>query len=303
MFDTKYVDQIRLVLRCLPEISKQTCFALKGGTAINLFLRDLPRISVDIDLSYLPIKPRNESLQGISNALKSIKRDIFAGIDNCKITEETLQEYTIRLQVNTLNASITIEPNLILRGFVFEPQTRSLVKTAQDLFHAFVTTLTMAEPDIYGGKICAALDRQHPRDLFDIKLLLESTGLTHDIRRAFVIYLAGHDRPIGELLDPQFKDISQLHLSQFSGMARTEVTLDELYTTRQRLVQIIRKELDPAERQFLLSIKRGEPDWDILGINHIKELPAIQWKLQNLAKMEKSKHKTAVDKLRKILDI
>jgi hypothetical protein len=161
----------------------------------------------------------------------------------------------------------------------------------------------MAEPDIYGGKICAALDRQHPRDLFDIKLLLESTGLTHDIRRAFVIYLAGHDRPIGELLDPQFKDISQLHLSQFSGMARTEVTLDELYTTRQRLVQIIRKELDPAERQFLLSIKRGEPDWDILGINHIKELPAIQWKLQNLAKMEKSKHKTAVDKLRKILDI
>ncbi len=58
MFDRRYDAQVRLLIRCLPEIGRYPCFALKGGTAINLFVRDLPRLSVDVDLTYLPLKPR-----------------------------------------------------------------------------------------------------------------------------------------------------------------------------------------------------------------------------------------------------
>ncbi len=63
MFDPSYEARVGLLLRCLPEIDRQRCFALKGGTAINFFVRDLPRISVDIDLAYLPLHPRNEALR------------------------------------------------------------------------------------------------------------------------------------------------------------------------------------------------------------------------------------------------
>jgi hypothetical protein len=53
-----FTEQVRLLVALLPSVAKQTCFALKGGTAINLFLRDMPRLSVDIDLTYLPVEDR-----------------------------------------------------------------------------------------------------------------------------------------------------------------------------------------------------------------------------------------------------
>lgn len=72
--------------------------------------------------------------------------------------------------------------------------------------------------DTYGGKICAALDRQHPRDLFDIKLLLENEGLTEKIKKAFIVYLISHDRPIVEVLNPGLQDIKQIFENEFAGM-------------------------------------------------------------------------------------
>ena len=51
----QYVNQSRLLLQLLPLIKKYPHFALKGGTAINFFIRDFPRLSVDIDLSYIKI--------------------------------------------------------------------------------------------------------------------------------------------------------------------------------------------------------------------------------------------------------
>ena len=50
-----YYAQVRLLVRELPVVAKETCFALKGGTALNLFVRDMPRLSVDIDLAYVPL--------------------------------------------------------------------------------------------------------------------------------------------------------------------------------------------------------------------------------------------------------
>ena len=302
MFDDIYVRQAELLIRCLPEIGKQSIFALKGGTAINLFVRPMPRLSVDIDLTYLPLSGRDEALSDISRALDAIGRDVILRVTGVHVQVSRTNGAATKLVISLRDAQIKVEPNQVLRGSVYLPETRDLCAEAQALFEQFVSVRTLSLADLYGGKICAALDRQHPRDLYDVRLLLENEGLTPEIRRAFVVYLSSHDRPMHELLDPQFKDIASVYASQFAGMVREEVPVAFLCQARERLVNLIRQELDKDEKRFLLSMKQGEPEWDILGIKHLKELPALQWKLQNIRRMEKRKQADALGKLHRVLD-
>ena len=302
MFDDVYVRQAELMVRCLPEIGKQSIFALKGGTAINLFVRPMPRLSVDIDLTYLPLSGRDEALSDISRALDAIGRDVILRVTGVHVQVSRTNGAATKLVISLRDAQIKVEPNQVLRGSVYPPETRDLCAEAQALFEQFVSVRTLSLADLYGGKICAALDRQHPRDLYDVWLLLENEGLTPEIRRAFVVYLASHDRPMHELLDPQFKDIASVYATQFAGMVRKEIPVAFLCQARERLVNLIRQELDKDEKRFLLSMKQGEPEWDILGIKHLKELPALQWKLQNIRRMEKRKQADALGKLQRVLD-
>lgn len=301
MFDPVYVRQAELLVRCLPEINKQSVFALKGGSAINLFVRSMPRLSVDIDLAYLPLSGRNEALADISRALDAIERDVTRRVTGAHVQVSRIKGTATKLVISFGDAQIKVEPNQVLRGSVYPPKTRDLCAQAQALFEQFVSARTLSLADLYGGKICAALDRQHPRDLYDVRLLLENEGFTPEIRRAFVVYLASHDRPMHELLDPQFKDIADVYATEFAGMAREEIPVAVLCQTRERLVELVRQELDKDEKHFLLSMKQGEPDWDVLRIAHLKELPALQWKLKNIRQMEKRKRVDALEKLQRVL--
>lgn len=301
MFDPRYDAQVRLLLRCLPEIGRHRCFALKGGTAINLFARDLPRVSVDIDLTYLPVRPRQEAMQEVHDTLQSVKGLIEQHVRGSQVREHRRGNHAVALFASTDEAVIEIKPNLVFRGSVYEPQDLDLCPAAQEHFQAFVTAQTLSAGDLYGGKLCAALDRQHPRDLFDVKLLLEDTGITREIRRAFVVYLAGHDRPMNELLVPRLKGIQRLYEDQFAGMARSEVSSDDLRHVQEKLAPMIVSALDENERTFLLSMKRGEPEWNRLGIEHLAQLPALQWKLTNIRKMDPGKRKAALDQLARVL--
>ncbi len=303
MFDPVYVRQAKLLLQCIPEIGKHPCFALKGGTAINLFLRSMPRLSVDIDLTYLPLAGREQALDDINHALETIANDVTHRIPGARVQVGRTRGTATKLAVSLDNVQIKVEANLVLRGSVYPPETRDLCTAAQVLFALFVSAPTLSLADLYGGKMCAALDRQHPRDLYDMRLLFANEGLTPQLRRAFVVYLASHDRPMHELLDPQFKDIAKVYAGEFAGMTREEVPVAALCETRERLVTEIRKNLDADEKRFLVSIKRGEPEWDALGIAHLRELPALQWKLQNIGRMEKGKRKTALEKLQKTLNM
>ena len=301
MFESQYEDQVRLLLRCLPYISKHKCFALKGGTAINLFLQDLPRISVDIDLTYLPLKPRQEALEEIHEGLKLIKDEITKHNPDAHVNEKYVKQYLIKLFVSTRDAVIKIEPNVVFRGFVYEPQDLDLCSSAQDYFQSFVSTKTMSIADLYGSKLCATLDRQHPRDLFDVKLLMDSQGITPEIRRAFIVYLAGHPRLMSELLSPRIVDIDKIYNDHFTGMVLDEVPLDDLKEIQRILPKFLVRGLDADEKEFLLSMKRGEPDWRCLGFDHLDRLPALRWKLINIQNMDSNKHKKALERLTEIL--
>jgi len=85
-YSALYRKQVALLVKALPHVAKEPCFALKGGTAINLFIRNLPRLSVDIDLTYLPVAERAQSLNDIDAALKRIAERIKAVDGSVHIT-------------------------------------------------------------------------------------------------------------------------------------------------------------------------------------------------------------------------
>jgi hypothetical protein len=125
--------------------------------------------------------------------------------------------------------------------------------------------------DVYGGKLVAALDRQHPRDLFDVMQLFAHEGITPGIRRAFVVYLASSNRPVHEVLFPPLRDIQHDFEHNFRGMTAEPVPLDTLLAARERLVREIQQGLDQEERGFLLSLVAGTPEWERLGLAQLQK--------------------------------
>src|SRR5258708_3605217 len=117
-FSEIYRNQVALLIRTLPLIAPEDCFALKGGTAINLFVRDMPRLSVDIDLTYLPVLPRDESLKAIDDAMNRIAERIHGAIRNAEITKVALrpEEIVTKLLVRADGVQIEIEVTPVLRG-------------------------------------------------------------------------------------------------------------------------------------------------------------------------------------------
>ncbi len=296
-----YYKQVQLLMQVLPFVAKQACFALKGGTAINLFVREFPRLSVDIDLVYLPMKARDEALDEICEALDVISADLKTAFKDAEITEAYKSKRdSLRLIVARNGVQIKVELSPVLRGTVYEPRLMEVCEAVEEEF-GYVEVPVVALADLYAGKICAALDRQHPRDLFDVKWLLENEGLTDEIRKAFLVYLSSHNRPMAELLKPQYKELSAIYAGEFANMAETDVTLEELVAVRERLVELIHQGLTESEKGFLLTFKSREPDWALLGLEGVSELPAIKWKQINLAKMPENKHKLALEKLKGIL--
>jgi len=298
-------QQVLLLLSVLPHLTSEKKFALKGGTAINFFLRDMPRLSVDIDLTYLPIEDRTASLAAIGTSLETIAEKISTSLPDVQIQreEDRTSKWIRALLVQREGATIKVEPNLVLRGNVFPCQEQDLCESAQKRFAVFVTANRLSVEDLYGGKICGALDRQHPRDLFVVKILLENEGITDRIRKAFVVYLAGHDRPIHELIEPTRQDVRAIFERDFVGMTMTAVKYQDLIDARETLVSEIQKGLTSQERRFLLSLKEGKPEWKLLGLAGIEKLPAIQWKLLNIRKMDKRKNAQMIGKLRRVLDL
>ncbi|MCH4894328.1 MULTISPECIES: nucleotidyl transferase AbiEii/AbiGii toxin family protein [Sphingomonas] len=280
----RYAAQVALLVRMLPEIAEEESFALKGGTAINLFIRDLPRLSVDIDLTYLPVAERAESLAGVTSALNRIADRVRART-GAEVQQQGAKDGT-RLLVRSGATAVKIEANPVLRGTVFEPELRSVRAPVEDRF-GYAEIQVVSIPDLYAGKIAAALDRQHPRDLFDILYLLSNEGITDDLFTAFLVYLVSHNRPPHELLAPHLLDLSAAYHGEFAGMTLEEVSLEQLLGARDTLItEISHRSRQPPARGFLRSFYSGQPEWTLLGLDtDVAALPAVRWKLLNLAKL------------------
>ena len=286
-----YLDTARLLTQVAPFVFADGIFALKGGTAINLFVRDMPRLSVDLDLVFPDYSlPRDQALQRINEAVrKSAERLNARGFQTRTVIATDAGE--TKLIVRRGSIEVKIEVNFVMRGTVHPVQMTSLTPMARELLLADLEIPVVSLEDMYGGKLVAAMDRQHPRDLFDVMQLFKHEGITPAIRRAFVIYLASHNRPVHEVLFPSLRNIHQDFENNFRGMTTEPVELPELIATRERMISELQKGLEADERRFLLSLVANEPEWSSLGIAHAEQLPGIRWKMHNLEKLQKTNPK------------
>jgi predicted nucleotidyltransferase component of viral defense system len=211
-----YKNQVKLLLDVIPIVANESMFALFGGTAINLFVRNMPRLSVDIDLVYVPIEDDfNTGRMNIENGLSRIKTTVEKSIPRVSVTRQKDQKGDIKLNIQTPNSTIKVEVNPTGRGLISPAKKLALCNKTQEEFDVFCSINVVSLEQLYGGKICAALDRQHPRDLFDVKYLLENEGFTDDIKRGFVYSLLCSGRPIHEVIDPNLKDERQTMKDHF----------------------------------------------------------------------------------------
>lgn len=299
-----FEEQVRLLVRVLPYVARETDFALKGGTAINFFLRDMPRLSVDIDLAYLPLEPRETALPKIRAALARIGEQLMASSPAiATIDPPAVRENELRLLIRDGRTQVKLELSPVLRGTVFPPERRIIAPAVESAF-GYAEMQVLSHADLYAGKICAALDRQHPRDLFDVKLLYENEGLTDDLFRAFLVYAACSSRPVHELLAPNEKDIDDDFAREFAGMTVDPINIDALLSARKRMIDDIQARLNGNAADFLRTLQAGEPDFTLIGLPQAADLPGIKWKILNLKKLmadNPDKHRVQTETLRAII--
>ncbi|MBV8802046.1 MAG: hypothetical protein JO131_03600 [Gammaproteobacteria bacterium] len=85
--------------------------------------------------------------------------------------------------------------------------------------------------------------------------------------------------------------------------SETNISCQDLIDTRFQLIKTILNDFTDDERKFLMSFKEGNPDWDLIPIRGIENLPAVQWKLVNIKKIPEMKKDKSRDNLRKILGL
>lgn len=283
----EYLDVVRLLVRVAPVIFAEPGFALKGGTAINLFVRDLPRLSVDLDLVFVDYRLEREAALGaISTAVGNMSSQIGKLGLQVHVPSRTEGEEA-KLFIRQGRIEVKVEINQVLRGTIHPVATMRMVTAARDQLKADLRLPVLATEELYGGKLVAALDRNHPRDWFDVMLLLRTEGITPSVRRCFVAYLAAHNRPPHEVLFGPAKPLADSFDREFLGMTSYKVSLAELEDVQRKVRDELPRQLDDDERRFLVSLVRNAPDWSLIDIPHLKDLPAIRWKLTNLDRLQR----------------
>ncbi len=304
MITPSYISQADLLLQVIPHIATEKTLALKGGTAINLFLRKMPRLSIDIDLTYLPFDNRETALTNISDSLGRIRERIEKSIPETTVNKHTFEGNDVKLFVQSKKAQIKIEVNTITRGHLHPVRLLQVNDIVQERFKKFAAIQVVSDAELYGGKICAALDRQHPRDLFDVHLLFQESGLNEEVKNGFIEALVSHLRTMHEVLQPHMLDQRSAFENQFEGMSAISFTYEDFEATRERLVKVVNSSLSDKDRSFLVSFKQGYPDWDLFPVAGLEDMPAVQWKLiniQNLKNSNPEKHNELIHKLESLL--
>ena len=294
-----YRQQVELLLKIIPTLSEIETFAIHGGTAINLYVLDFPRYSVDIDVTYTPIKPREESFTEIHKNLSIIKEKVKSIIPNVIITEKPNKIYCTQKGI-----MVKVEVSGTKRGLVEPYEIKTLCPKAQHEFETSNSAKIVSLSQLYGGKITAALDRQHPRDLFDIKLMFDFVTDFEQVRKGFLYCLLGSDRPIIESLSPNRIDQQETMIKQFSGMTEIPFSYSDYKETREKLINFVNSNLSQQDKGFLIAFEAGSDLSQFVDYQEYFLFPSVQWKLQNINKLKEinpNKWKNNFKKIEKIL--
>ena len=277
----QYKNQVKLLLRIMPLIFRIEDFAVHGGTAINLFIKDMPRYSVDIDLTYIPLLERVESLENINALLTTLKSEIQRAVPGIRVIHKP---DVWKLLCTLSGISVKIEVNGTKRGLILPPEIHDLCPKAQKEFSMGGKARIVSFSQLYGGKIAAALSRQHPRDLFDCKYM--EINSFDDVKGGLLFALAGSDKPVIESLNPNPVNQTSALENQFAGMSDVPFNYADYEEARTNLIQTVNNNLNANDRHFLLSLENGEPDWTKCCAGDLSAFPSVKWKLSNIEKLK-----------------
>lgn len=295
----RYKKQVSLLIRIMPSVYRIKNFAVHGGTAINLFHKNMPRYSVDIDLTYIPIADRNSSLRLINQKLQEVKSYIEKSIPGIIVKHKP---EVWKLLCTLGDATVKIEVNGTKRGVIGTPVDMPICEKARNEFNMGCKARTVSFSQLYGGKITAALSRQHPRDLFDCKYMEINTF--EEVKDGFLLCLLGSDKPIIESLQPNAVDQLEALENQFVGMTDIPFSYSDYKEARENLIELVNGNLNKTDKEFLLSFESGTPDWNKCSAGDLSAYPSVQWKLLNIEKLKESnpkKFEEGIEKLKTCL--
>lgn len=276
-----YRSQVALLIRIMPSVYRIKDFAVHGGTAINLFYHNLPRYSVDIDLTYIPIQNREESLTAINTHLQTLKIAIERTVPGVRVIHK---QDVWKLMCTLDYATVKIEVNGTKRGIIEPTTDMMLCEKAQLEFALGCKARIVSFSQLYGGKIAAALSRQHPRDLFDCKHMeIESFS---EVKNGLIFCLLGSDKPLIESLQPNAINQTDALEKHFQGMSEVAFSYSDYEEARINLINMVNVNLTDMDKQFLLSFEEGEPDWEKCCAGDLSHFPSVQWKLKNITKLK-----------------
>lgn len=274
---------------------------MKGGTALNFFWFDYPRLSVDLDLVYLPVSSRQTFLAETDHALQRIAARIRQTDPSMTVnfTRHPHSNTISKLHCRQHNVEAKVEVALGQRQHVFPTVTGEFQPaTVADLGPA--TTLLLSFPETCAGKCHAVLDRLHPRDLFDARTILNEADLTPKVRTAFIVDMLGQGKPIGEMLSPRLKVHGQDAWNSLGRLLPTPVDRQDLFQALADLKHQLVQHMPSHHRDFLQSFIRGHPDWSLLEIPSVRDFPAVRWRMQNLALVSPTRRQLLLDKLERV---
>lgn len=294
-WDRRYTDRVRLLVEILPVLAQEPRFALKGGTAINLFEHDLPRLSVDIDLAWLPVHDYAEDAKLIAEALGRLADALRARPLQLQVQTSAGEGGVVtRLVASRGRARVQIETTPVMRGAVHPVRTMVVRPRVEEAF-GFAEMQVLGFTDLYAGKLAAALSRQHPRDLFDVGLLLEDARADAGLWQTFLVYLTCSPKPAWEMLAPRVPaDFEATFEAHFKGMTAEPIEIGALLASRERLLSRVAAWLDGPSCAFLRSVENEQPDFGLIGLAQASELPGVRRKLHNLA--QRAAGKRAADR-------
>lgn len=291
-----YRKQVSLLIRIMPSVYHIKDFAVHGGTAINLFHKNMSRYSVDIDLTYIPIQERTESLTVINQHLINLKALIEKSIPGILVVHKPA---VWKLLCTRNGATVKIEVNGTKRGIIGMVEELLLCEKARREFNMSCKARTVSFSQLYGGKIAAALSRQHPRDLFDCKYMnIESF---EEVKDGFMLCLLGSDKPIIESLNPNSLNQAEALENQFEGMSDTLFSYVDYEDSRANLIRLVNEGLTDEDKEFLFSFESGTPDWSKCCAGNLSDYPSVKWKLQNIQTLKDNnteKYEQGLDKLK-----
>lgn len=295
-----YKNQVALLIRIMPLVYQIKDFAVHGGTAINLFYKNMPRYSVDIDLTYIPIVGREASLKNINELLSKLKENIEKTIPGIKVIHKP---DILKLLCTKDTATVKIEVNNVKRGLLEPTIDMLLCEKACKLFSQSCKARIVSFSQLYGGKIAAALSRQHPRDLFDCKYMeLTSFG---DVKKGFFLALLGADKPTVEILSPSLINQKNTLQNQFDGMSDIGFFYEDYCLARENLIKTANDNLNSEDKAFLLSYEQGNPDWSKCCAGDLSKHPSVMWKQKNILRLKEKnlkKFNDGVNKLKKYFE-